>query len=110
MRMIIAIIQPYKIDDVIEALRDMGVYGITVQEVKGFGGQKGHTELYRGAEYVCELLPKVQVMTLIGDKNADNAKEAISKICRTGKIGDGIVWDIPFESYTKIRTGEEITT
>lgn len=106
MKLVSAIIKPFKLDDVREALSDIGVQGITVTEVKGFGRQKGHTELYRGAEYVVDFLPKVKIEIAIKDDLLDQAIEAISKAAQTGKIGDGkiFVWDL--EQVVRIRTGE----
>jgi nitrogen regulatory protein P-II 2 len=106
MKFVTAIIKPFKLDEVREALSGMGVSGITVTEVKGFGRQKGHTELYRGAEYVVDFLPKVKIEVAIRSDVLDQAIEAISKAAQTGKIGDGkiFVWDL--EQVVRIRTGE----
>lgn len=109
MQMLMAIIQPFRIDDVIKSLVDIGVNGVTVQEVKGFGTQHGHGEVYRGAEYACDLLPKVQLTVLVGDDMLDQVKDAIVTDCRTGRIGDGILWSVLFDSYMRIRTGENVT-
>jgi len=106
MKLISAIIKPFKLDDVREALSDIGVKGITVSEVKGFGRQKGHTELYRGAEYVVDFLPKVKIEVALVDALLDQAIEAITKAARTGKIGDGKVFVTNLEQVTRIRTGE----
>jgi nitrogen regulatory protein P-II 2 len=106
MKLVSAIIKPFKLDDVREALSEIGVQGITVTEVKGFGRQKGHTELYRGAEYVVDFLPKVKVDVAIGDDLVDLAIEAISKAANTGKIGDGKIFVLPLEQAIRIRTGE----
>ena len=106
MKLITAIIKPFKLDDVREALNDIGVQGITVTEVKGFGRQKGHTELYRGAEYVVDFLPKVKLEIAISDDLVDNTIEAISKSAATGKIGDGKIFVSPLDEVTRIRTGE----
>jgi len=106
MKLVSAIIKPFKLDDVREALSEIGVQGITVTEVKGFGRQKGHTELYRGAEYVVDFLPKVTVEGAIGDDGVDQAIEAISKAANTGKIGDGKIFVLPLEQAVRIRTGE----
>ncbi|WP_320822441.1 P-II family nitrogen regulator [Reinekea sp.] len=106
MKLVSAIIKPFKLDDVREALSEIGVQGITVTEVKGFGRQKGHTELYRGAEYVVDFLPKVKVDVAIGDELVDQAIEAISKAANTGKIGDGKIFVLPLEQAIRIRTGE----
>jgi nitrogen regulatory protein P-II 1 len=106
MKMVMAIIKPFKLDDVREALSDAGVAGITVTEVKGFGRQKGHTELYRGAEYVVDFLPKIKLEVAVTDDQADAVVEAVMKAAGTGKIGDGkvFVWDL--ERVVRIRTGE----
>ena len=101
-----AIIKPFKLDDVREALSEIGVQGITVTEVKGFGRQKGHTELYRGAEYVVDFLPKVKIDIAIADGMVDQTIEAISKAAQTGKIGDGKIFVSSLEHVTRIRTGE----
>jgi len=106
MKLIKAIIKPFKLDDVREALSDIGVTGITVSEVKGFGRQKGHTELYRGAEYVVDFLPKVKVETVVDDDTVDKVIEAISKAANTGKIGDGKIFVLNVEQAVRIRTGE----
>jgi nitrogen regulatory protein P-II 1 len=106
MKKIEAIIKPFKLDEVREALSDVGVTGLTVTEVKGFGRQKGHTELYRGAEYVVDFLPKVKVEMIIGDAMVDRAIEAIVKAARTGKIGDGKIFILPPDEAIRIRTGE----
>ena len=106
MKLVIAIIKPFKLDDVREALSEIGVQGITVTEVKGFGRQKGHTELYRGAEYVVDFLPKVKVETVIKDAMVDQVIEAISKAANTGKIGDGKIFVSSIEKAVRIRTGE----
>ena len=107
MKMVTAIIKPFKLDEVREALSDIGVQGITVTEVKGFGRQKGHTELYRGAEYVVDFLPKVMIEVVVGDGDVDRCVEAIVKAARTGKIGDGKIFVTPVERVVRIRTGEE---
>ena len=106
MKLIIAIVKPFKLDDVRNALSDIGVQGITVTEVKGFGRQKGHTELYRGAEYVVDFLPKVKVEVAVSDEMADQALEAITASANTGKIGDGKIFVSSLEHVTRIRTGE----
>ncbi|MBK83495.1 MAG: P-II family nitrogen regulator [Pseudomonadota bacterium] len=106
MKLISAIVKPFKLDDVREALSDIGVQGITVTEVKGFGRQKGHTELYRGAEYVVDFLPKVKIEVAVPDDLLDQALEAITKAARTGKIGDGKVFVTSLEQVIRIRTGE----
>ena len=106
MKLIAAVIKPFKLDEVREALSDVGVQGITVTEVKGFGRQKGHTELYRGAEYVVDFLPKVKIEIAIEEANLDAAVEAISKAAHTGKIGDGKIFVTELEQVIRIRTGE----
>ncbi|GAA0504259.1 P-II family nitrogen regulator [Pigmentiphaga daeguensis] len=106
MKLITAIIKPFKLDEVREALSGIGVQGITVTEIKGFGRQKGHTELYRGAEYVVDFLPKVKVEIALEDDLVDSAIEAIENSARTGKIGDGKVFVFPLEQVIRIRTGE----
>jgi nitrogen regulatory protein P-II 2 len=106
MKMVMAIIKPFKLDDVREALSDIGVQGITVTEVKGFGRQKGHTELYRGAEYVVDFLPKVKIEAVVDDGLVDQVIEAVSKAANTGKIGDGKIFVANIEQAVRIRTGE----
>ncbi len=106
MKMITAIIKSFKLDEVREALSDIGVQGITVTEVKGFGRQKGHTELYRGAEYVVDFLPKVKVEAAVDDALVERAIEAIEGAARTGKIGDGKIFVAALEQVVRIRTGE----
>lgn len=106
MKLVSAIIKPFKLDDVREALSEIGVQGITVTEVKGFGRQKGHTELYRGAEYVVDFLPKVRIDAAVSDDVVDQVVEAISKAAQTGKIGDGKIFVVPLEQVIRIRTGE----
>ena len=106
MKLITAIIKPFKLDEVREALSEVGVSGITVTEVKGFGRQKGHTELYRGAEYVVDFLPKVKIEAAVEDGILERASEAIEKSARTGKIGDGKIFVSPVEHVIRIRTGE----
>ncbi|GGK63393.1 P-II family nitrogen regulator [Amphritea balenae] len=106
MKLISAIIKPFKLDDVRESLSEIGVQGITVTEVKGFGRQKGHTELYRGAEYVVDFLPKVKVDAAVEDSVVDQVVEAISKTAQTGKIGDGKIFVQSVEEVVRIRTGE----
>lgn len=106
MKLATAIIKPFKLDDVREALSEIGVQGITVTEVKGFGRQKGHTELYRGAEYAVDFLPKVKLEIAISDKLLDQTLEAISKAAATGKIGDGKIFVTTLEQTIRIRTGE----
>ena len=106
MKLITAIIKPFKLDDVREALSEVGVQGMTVTEVKGFGRQKGHTELYRGAEYVVDFLPKVKIEAAIDDSLQDQVIEAISKSANTGKVGDGKIFVATLEEAVRIRTGE----
>ncbi|VAW81861.1 Nitrogen regulatory protein P-II, GlnK [hydrothermal vent metagenome] len=106
MKLITAIIKPFKLDDVREALSEIGVQGITVTEVKGFGRQKGHTELYRGAEYVVDFLPKVKIEVAVGDGLQEQVIESISKAANTGKIGDGKIFVYNLEQAIRIRTGE----
>lgn len=106
MKMVMAIIKPFKLDDVREALSEAGVSGVTVTEVKGFGRQKGHTELYRGAEYVVDFLPKVKIEVVLADDMVDTAIEAIVSAARTDKIGDGKIFVSPVEQAIRIRTGE----
>jgi nitrogen regulatory protein P-II 2 len=106
MKMIVAIIKPFKLDDVRSALADVGVQGITVTEVKGFGRQKGHTELYRGAEYVVDFLPKVKLELAVDDDQVDRVIEAIIETARTGKIGDGKIFVADLGQSVRIRTGE----
>jgi len=106
MKLVTAIIKPFKLDDVREALSEIGVQGITVTEVKGFGRQKGHTELYRGAEYVVDFLPKVKVEVAIGTDLLDQVIDAVSKAANTGKIGDGKIFVSSLEQVIRIRTGE----
>ncbi len=106
MKKIEAIIKPFKLDEVREALSDLGISGLTVTEVKGFGRQKGHTELYRGAEYVVDFLPKVKLELIITDEMLEPAIEAIQKSAQTGKIGDGKIFVMPVEYVVRTRTGE----
>jgi nitrogen regulatory protein P-II 1 len=106
MKLITSIIKPFKLDEVREALAEVGVTGLTVTEVKGFGRQKGHTELYRGAEYVVDFLPKVKVEAAVPDDRVEAAIEAITKAARTGKIGDGKIFVTTVEQVIRIRTGE----
>jgi nitrogen regulatory protein P-II 2 len=106
MKLVTAIIKPFKLDDVREALGGIGVQGVTVTEVKGFGRQKGHTELYRGAEYVVDFLPKVRLDIAVDDGMVDAVIDAITSVARTGKIGDGKIFVTPLEQVIRIRTGE----
>ena len=106
MKKIEAVIKPFKLDEVREALSEIGVNGLTVTEVKGFGRQKGHTELYRGAEYVVDFLPKIKLELVVGDDMVEASMEAIIKAAHTGKIGDGKIFVSPIEQVVRIRTGE----
>ena len=106
MKLVTAIIKPFKLDEVREALASVGVTGLTVTEVKGFGRQKGHTELYRGAEYVVDFLPKVKVEALVKEEQVEHVLEAIQNGAKTGKIGDGKIWVTNVEDIVRIRTGE----
>ncbi len=106
MKKIEAIIKPFKLDEVREALSEIGANGLTVTEVKGFGRQKGHTELYRGAEYVVDFLPKIKLELIVADEMLENAIEAIMQVARTGKIGDGKIFVTTVEQVIRIRTGE----
>ena len=106
MKLITAVIKPFKLDEVREALSTLGVQGITVTEVKGFGRQKGHTELYRGAEYVVDFLPKIRIEAAVADGDLDRVIEAIEQGARTGKIGDGKIFVTTLEQVIRIRTGE----
>lgn len=106
MKMITAIIKPFKLEDVRESLSEIGLSGMTVEEVKGFGRQKGHTELYRGAEYVVDFLPKIKIMIAVNDDQEDAAIEAIINAANTGKIGDGKIFVTNLERVVRIRTGE----
>lgn len=106
MKMIAAVIKPFKLDDVREALSEIGVQGMTVTETKGFGRQKGHTELYRGAEYVVDFLPKIKIEAAVSDDKVDAVIEAITKSANTGKIGDGKIFVSSLEQVVRIRTGE----
>ena len=106
MKMITAVIKPFKLDDVREAVAEIGIQGITVTEVKGFGRQRGHTELYRGAEYVVDFLPKAKIELAVDDEVADQVIEAITNAARTGKIGDGKIFITDLEQAIRIRTGE----
>lgn len=109
MKLVTAVIKPFKLDDVREALSDIGIQGITVTEVKGFGRQKGHTELYRGAEYVVDFLPKVKLEVAVSDDQLDQVVESITQAANTGKIGDGKIFITALEEIVRIRTGEQGT-
>ena len=106
MKLITAIIKPFKLEDVKEALEGKGIHGLTVSEASGFGRQRGHTEVYRGAEYTVDLVPKVRVEVLVDDENADDVVDAIVGAAQTGRIGDGKVWVVPVDSVVRVRTGE----
>ena len=106
MKLVVAIIKPFKLDDVREALAEVGVQGVTVTEVKGFGRQKGHTELYRGAEYVVDFLPKIKLEVAVADDQLERVMEAIQQAARTGKIGDGKIFVSQLDQVVRIRTGE----
>ncbi len=106
MKLVTAVIKPFKLDEVRAALLAFGVHGMTVSESSGYGRQRGHTEVYRGAEYTVELLPKVRLEILVDDSDADDVTDVIVRTARTGKIGDGKVWTSPVEAVTRVRTGE----
>ena len=106
MKLVVAVVKPFKLDDVKAALKDRGVPGITVAEVQGFGRQRGHTEVYRGAEYTVDFVPKVRIEILVEDGDVDAVVETIAEAARTGKIGDGKVWTVPVDDVIRIRTGE----
>ena len=106
MRLITAVIKPFKLDDVKSALESFGVHGITVTEASGYGRQKGHTEVYRGAEYTVDLVPKVRVEVLVDDDDAKDIIDVLVKSARTGRIGDGKVWSVPVDDIVRVRTGE----
>jgi nitrogen regulatory protein P-II 1 len=105
-RLVTAIVKPFKLDDVKAALETLGVLGLTVSEVRGYGRQKGHTEVYRGAEYTVDLVPKVRVEILVDDLDADKVVETVVEAARTGKIGDGKVWAVDLDRLMRVRTGE----
>ena len=106
MKLITAIVKPFKLEEVKEALQRFGVHGITVSEASGYGRQRGHTEVYRGAEYTVDLVPKVRVEVLVEDDDAEQVIDVLVKAARTGKIGDGKVWSVPVETAVRVRTGE----
>jgi nitrogen regulatory protein P-II 1 len=106
MKLVTAIVKPFKLEDVKSALEGKGIHGLTVTEASGFGRQRGHTEVYRGAEYTVDLVPKVRIEVVVEDSDADAVVEAIVGAARTGKIGDGKVWVVPVESVVRVRTGE----
>jgi nitrogen regulatory protein P-II 1 len=106
MRLVTAVIKPFKLDDVKAALETFGVHGLTVSEASGYGRQRGHTEVYRGAEYKVDLVPKLRVEVLVEDEDADDIVDVIVKAAQTGKIGDGKVWSVPVDTVVRVRTGE----
>jgi len=106
MKLVTAIIKPFKLEDVKSALESKGIHGLTVTEASGFGRQRGHTEVYRGAEYTVDLVPKVRIEVVVEDSDSDTVVDAIVTAARTGKIGDGKVWVVPVESVVRVRTGE----
>ena len=106
MKLVTAVIKPFKLDDVKSALESFGVHGITVTEASGYGRQKGHTEVYRGAEYTVDLVPKVRVEVLVDDDDAKDIIDILVKSARTGRIGDGKVWSVPVDDIVRVRTGE----
>jgi nitrogen regulatory protein P-II 1 len=106
MRLITAVIKPFKLEDVKTALRELGLHGLTVTEASGYGRQRGHTEVYRGAEYSVDLVPKVRIETVVEDEDAERVMEAVVLAARTGKIGDGKVWSVPVDGLVRVRTGE----
>ena len=106
MKQVTAVVKPFKLDDVKAALEVLGIQGLTVGEVQGFGRQKGHTEVYRGAEYTVDLVPKVRIDVIVNDEYADKVVDAVVEAARTGKIGDGKVWVTPVETLVRVRTGE----
>ncbi len=106
MKLITAVIKPFKLDDVKNALEAYGIHGLTVSEASGYGRQRGHTEVYRGAEYTVDLVPKVRVEVLVEDDDADSVVDVVIKSAQTGRIGDGKVWMIPVETVARVRTGE----
>jgi nitrogen regulatory protein P-II 1 len=106
MKLVTAIVKPFKLEDVKSALETLGVLGLTVSEVRGYGRQKGHTEVYRGAEYTVDLVPKVRIEVLVDDLDADKVVETVAESARTGKIGDGKVWVTSVDSVVRVRTGE----
>ncbi|MFC8453013.1 P-II family nitrogen regulator [Kitasatospora sp. NPDC057223] len=106
MKLITAIVKPFKLDDVKNALQAIGVHGLTVTEASGYGRQRGHTEVYRGAEYRIDLVPKARIEVVVEDEDAEQVMEAIVLAARTGKIGDGKVWSVPVEGIVRVRTGE----
>ncbi|MFJ9584975.1 P-II family nitrogen regulator [Streptomyces acidicola] len=106
MKLITAVVKPHRLDEVKTALRELGVHGLTVTEASGYGRQRGHTEVYRGAEYRVDLVPKVRIEAVVEDADAEAAVDAVVRAARTGKIGDGKVWIVPVETVVRVRTGE----
>ncbi|MEV0600757.1 MULTISPECIES: P-II family nitrogen regulator [Streptomyces] len=106
MKLITAVIKPHRLDEVKEALQSFGVHGLTVTEASGYGRQRGHTEVYRGAEYTVDLVPKIRIEVLVEDADAEQLVEVVVKAARTGKIGDGKVWSVPVDEAVRVRTGE----
>jgi nitrogen regulatory protein P-II 1 len=106
MKLVVAVIKPFKLDDVKAALGDMGLQGLTISDVQGFGRQRGHTEVYRGAEYTIDFVPKIKVEVLVDDEQAESVAQGLMEAARTGKIGDGKVWVVTIDSVYRIRTGE----
>jgi nitrogen regulatory protein P-II 1 len=106
MKLVVAVLKPFKLDDVKNVLKDLGVQGMTLTEAQGFGRQKGHTEVYRGAEYQVEFVPKIRIEVLVEDHQAEDVVDAIVSSAATGKIGDGKVWVVPAETVVRVRTGE----
>ncbi|MCX4991028.1 MULTISPECIES: P-II family nitrogen regulator [unclassified Streptomyces] len=106
MKLITAIVKPHRLDEVKDALQEIGVHGLTVTEASGYGRQRGHTEVYRGAEYRVDLVPKVRIEVVVEDADADAVIDAVVKAAQTGKIGDGKVWSVPVETVVRVRTGE----
>jgi nitrogen regulatory protein P-II 1 len=106
MKLVTAVIQPHRLDDVKEALHGAGIHGLTVSEASGYGRQKGHTEVYRGAEYIVDLVPKLRVEVLVGDADAATVTDVVIKAAQSGQIGDGKVWVLPVEDVVRVRTGE----
>ena len=106
MKLIVGIVKPFKVDDVKDAVKELGVQGLTVSDVQGFGRQRGHTEVYRGAEYTIDFVPKVRVEILVDDGDVDRVAQKLVETARTGKIGDGKVWSVPVETVIRVRTGE----
>ena len=106
MKLVVAVLKPFKLDDVKEALKRLGVQGMTLSESQGFGRQRGHTEVYRGAEYEIDFVPKLRVEVLVDDAQADDVVDAIATSANTGKIGDGKIWVVPVETVVRVRTGE----